>query len=90
MLIVAACISSPAQPWLPLMGMLGVACIIIAAQAVVPPTRSGVQLAVRCGFLLWIFVLPAMGVLQVGITSRNMPLWAASSPLYWLGLLFFR
>jgi hypothetical protein len=87
MLIIAACISSPGHLWFPLLGMLGVACVIILAQSLAPPSDIRVQWAVRCCLLFWIFVLPAVGILQVGITSRIMPIWALSSPLYWLHLL---
>lgn len=87
MLIIAVCISSPVHLWLPVVGMLVVAWVIILAQSVAPPSGIRVQGAVRCCLLLWIFVLPAIGILQVGITSRNMPIWAISSPLYWIHLL---
>ncbi|MGC8559784.1 MAG: hypothetical protein ACP5O1_03805 [Phycisphaerae bacterium] len=87
MLIIAACISAPAHPWQPLLAMLGVACVIISAQSLAPPRGSRLQWAVRCCLLFWIFVLPAVGILQVGITIRNMPFWAIGSPLYWLHLL---
>lgn len=84
MLIISIDLTRPADPWLPLMGMLAVAAVGVLAPAVVGVGAVRLQFFIKCVLWVWMFVLPAMGMLQIGIATRHMPSWAAISPLYWL------
>ena len=87
MLIISIDLTRPADPWLPLIGMLAVAPLGVLAPAAAGAER--LQFLIKCMLGVWMFVLPAMGMLQLGITTRHMSPWTLISPLYWLQSLVF-
>lgn len=84
MLVLSGCMTRPIDPWVPMAVILGVAIILAGLVWISRNASIGVGLCIRFGFFLWLFVLPAMGLLEVGISTRHFPPWARLGPFYWL------
>ncbi len=84
MLVLSGCITRPDDPWLPMAAVLAVAIITAGLVWISRKASIGVGLSIRFGLFLWLFVLPAAGLLEVGISTRHFPPWARLGALYWL------
>ncbi len=60
---------------------VGAIAVVVAFSCRLPALAA---LAIRAALLLWIFILPCLGLLDIGISSGGMPIWGRISPLYLL------
>lgn len=84
MLVLSGYMAHPNDPWPPMAVILVVAVILAGLVWSSRGASVCTGLCIRFGLFVWLFVLPAIGLLEVGISTRYFPAWARLSPIYWL------
>lgn len=84
MLVLSGWMTRPESPWLAVACILSMAAMLAAVVGWSRSAPTSVDWLVRFSLIVWVFVLPSIGLLDMGIRTRNFPIWARLSPLYWL------
>jgi hypothetical protein len=87
MLVLAGWMTRPIDPWLPVICIWTVAAALATIVAWSSRLSVTADLLIRLGLVVWLFILPALALLNVGISTQAMPMWGRVSPLYWLATL---